>query len=197
MAADKLGDLDPMVVFRELSRIVSTHAPHPSQVHSKAVGVATAAGEYYSIYSVDLASIQSGLSWYGSEKAFLAGVICPRIYGDTDWHAHKVEEDFSISPEQFFVWGGDDCTTGCKYDPSVRPWYRTAADHGEGLTPNYGDPVTGELMRSYVLPLYDSNGVVLGCCLAGSFLNSGKFDAEQPPWLEDQTSDETVAGVSS
>merc|ERR1712083_110250 len=104
---------------------------------------------------------------------FVAGAISSRLYGDSDWHAYRIGKDFVVSDEPFYVWGGNDASTSRKYDPLVRPWYRAAAEIGEGLTPLYADPVTGEAMSSYVRPLIDTSGRFLGCCIAGSFLQTG------------------------
>lgn len=157
-----------------LTNVALVHSPPAGSVHSKVVGIATSTGEYFSVYSIDMVSIRSGagLSWYGPEKAYVAGTISDRLYGDTDWHAHEIL-DGTPSPQVFYVWGGNDASTGCKYDPSSRPWFRAALELGEGFTPPYADPITGELMCSYVAPLRNKSGSFGGCCIAGSFLEAG------------------------
>ena len=188
--------------------------PGPNQVHSKGLDIATAEGEYFGLYSLDTDALHDGVYRYGygddlGTKRFVAGAISPLLYdGRMDWMAREVRAvdpggataaaaapqrgPCAVQPSPFYVWecGGDeglDMATGEPYDVRVRPWYRHAVEAGEGFTPPYPDPVTGEGMVSYVIPLFDGGseadcdgncpagagtGGVIGVIIAGSFLDS-------------------------
>jgi hypothetical protein len=180
----------------------------PASVHSKGLNIASAEGEFFGFYSFDVDALRKGNYQYSGEnqasKRFVGGVLSPLLYEGMDWHAHEViavgEDENSgscddwqlqldpckIDPDPFYVWkcGGDqgvDLSTGKHYDVRDRPWYRHAVEIGEGFTAPYPDPVTGEGMVSYVIPIRDEckDGDVLGVVIAGSFLDeTGNFGAE-------------------
>jgi hypothetical protein len=169
-------------------------------VHSKGVTIATAEGEFFGFYSFDVDALRKNVYKYSGDndeanKRFVGGVISPLIYDGMDWHAREVcpvettaEHREQPSPkkqlnpckvqaEPFYVWqcAGDqgvDLSTGENYDVRARPWYRHAAEIGEGFTEPYPDPVTGEGMVSYVVPIREkADASVLGVVIAGSFLD--------------------------
>merc|ERR1712039_226574 len=106
--------------------------------------------------------------YFGERKSFAAGAIS-RAYGDSSYHVHLLDGD-KVTQESLFAWSEDDKITGKPYDPTRRPWFLHAVEHGEGFTPAYPDPITGEGMVSYVMPIRDGREV-LGVVVAGSFLD--------------------------
>ena len=126
------------------------------------------------------------------EKRFVAGVISPVLSGNMNWTAreirrlgtadHSQQGPCAVQTDPSYVWrcGGDeglDVSTGEPYDVRNRPWYRHAVEQGAGFTEPYADPVTGEGMVSYVIPLYadedqSESSAVVGVVIAGSFLDS-------------------------
>ena len=103
-------------------------------------------------------------------KEYVAGSICPLIYGHSDWDVREIVDN-EVESYPFYTWRGDDLSTGKPYDVTVRPWYRHAVERGEGFTEPYADPATGEVIRSYVAPLCRADGAILGVVIAGSFLD--------------------------
>eukprot|EP00418_Pyrodinium_bahamense_P019463 CAMPEP_0179104502 /NCGR_PEP_ID=MMETSP0796-20121207/48480_1 /TAXON_ID=73915 /ORGANISM="Pyrodinium bahamense, Strain pbaha01" /LENGTH=209 /DNA_ID=CAMNT_0020802449 /DNA_START=108 /DNA_END=737 /DNA_ORIENTATION=+ len=169
LTSGSLTSADVMDALNSVWEVLRVHGPPGADVHSKALGLATASGDFYSIYSFDMTELSRGAFTYvGDQKRFVAGAVS-QVYGDHAWHAYTLNQD-SVSTVPFGVWGGSDPCTGKAYNAADRPWYAHAVENGEGLTLPYSDPVTGQGMVSYVLPLRDSEQV-LGVIVAGSFLD--------------------------
>lgn len=114
-------------------------------LHSKCIGFALP-GEYYAVYLMDRTALMRGEYAYGKEPCL--GWPCV----DGMLRAY----DSSALNEHVYQWQGD-------YTVEARPWFlhgRNSPASGS-WTPPYADPVTGELVVSFVAPLQQPEGAVV------------------------------------
>lgn len=137
---------------------VSDGAP---PLHSKAVGFATATGDYVAVYRMCAASLRGGRYKYGD-----APLACATLGtgDDCEWRAWSPPPPVEMAAP-FHVWHG-------AYTVVQRPWYQHAAMHGCGWVV-YADPVTHERVRSYVEPLRAEDGTLAGVMIVGTFASAG------------------------
>ncbi|CAE8733832.1 unnamed protein product, partial [Polarella glacialis] len=93
-------------ILQTLWEAVSLHQPPggAESVHSKVLDVATATGDYFGIYSMDLASLKQGTYAYtGSEVGFVATAICSGACGDKAWRVFRLA-DGRVESEVIYSW---------------------------------------------------------------------------------------------
>ncbi len=126
--------------------------------HSKVLGVASAVdGSYAAYYRVDSAKLGRGEFGYGRDLRFTVG-------SPGRWRVDGV----GPRGDGTYSWVGD-------WDVRQRPWLtdHTAGGSSSGAWSRpYADPVTHEIVESYVAPLLrgGDRGEVVGVVLAGTFL---------------------------
>jgi hypothetical protein len=133
-----------------------------SACHSKVLGVASAVdGSYAAFYRVDAAMLGRGEFGYGRDLRFTVGA-------PGRWRVEGV----GAHSEGTYDWVGD-------WDVRQRPWLtdHTASGGSRAIRDGawsrpYADPVTREILESYVVPLLrgGDRGEVVGVVLAGTFL---------------------------
>ena len=155
-------------------------------LHSKCIGFALP-GEYYATYLMDRSSLERGEYAYGRD--LVLGWPCegstfkafPPEAVSTDERADERADDELVSMAPVYQWSGE-------YAVEQRPWFLHGRSTSEGgsWTPPYADPVTGEMLVSFVAPLPQPKGAVV---IAGTFAaHDGPF---APP------SEERLVGIKS
>jgi hypothetical protein len=143
-------------------------------IHSKCVGFAQPGGGYHAVYLMDRTALARGeyaygsdlvLGWPRSEDGEFRAYLPSAVDGDGDWATTSVGAGGGA--RHIYAWHGE-------YQVETRPWYRhaLAGPTGGSWTSPYADPVTGELLVSFVAPLPQGAGVVI----AGAFSVIGTCD---------------------
>ena len=128
--------------------------------HSKVLGVASALdGTYAAFYRVDAEKLGRNEFGYGRDLRFTLG-------RPGAWTV----------PACGYEWSGD-------WDVRKRPWLKKVGGDG-GWSRPYADPVTGDLLESYVLPLR-RDGAVVAVVVAGTFPVASRKPkrAAEPDWV--------------